>query len=377
MTQRYSFMSRFPVICALGLGSIACASPAANLRPREINREQGAVFGHIKVVNKGQEVTQDCYVELTDEVQRRKAYMSLDDTGWVFTAVNRGPTCLSRVICTLGGFARYNAEYSGRDLRFNVPGDGKIAYFGNVWVDLRSDREDSAAGAALLGAMGLVGGIASALISSNEVDNPQAGVVNLFDEAVGVYGNRYGEQARALEPVISLAGKPMASPSRPPPASAAGFALGKDVAAAEARCTGAGFRWHELDDGRFSCSGAPTDLGVPATVELTACAEAVCKVEVNASADGAAWSALVERFMKLSKLLEGSHGDQQKRETHSLDDCADGVQRCFNAGRVRTSATWSWSDKQRVSLMLDGGPQGGAPSLSLVYGAAARLLGKP
>jgi hypothetical protein len=75
-----------------------------------------------------------------------------------------------------------------------------------------------------------------------------------------------------------------------PPTTVAGFALGGNVSAAEARCTGAGLAWERLNKRQFSCSGAPVDVGAPATVRLTACEGLVCKVAVNANADGAGWS---------------------------------------------------------------------------------------
>ena len=190
------------------------------------------------------------------------------------------------------------------------------------------------------------------------------------------------DQPVRISPAPAAASPPAPATESPPvlaagssPESAAGFALGSDAAAAEARCTGASFVWQKVNDRQFSCSGAPADVGVPATVTLTTCSGLVCKVSVNGSADGAAWGALVDRFGALSALLEGNHGNQVERETKPLKDCTEEVSACFAAGRVRKSTTWRWSDKHSVSLVLWGGPVGGPPELRIYYYTAAYTKG--
>jgi hypothetical protein len=182
------------------------------------------------------------------------------------------------------------------------------------------------------------------------------------------------DQPAMSSPAIA-AGSPPALAAGSSPESAAGFSLGSDAAAAEARCTGASFVWQKVNDRQFSCSGAPADVGVPATVTLTTCSGVVCKVAVNGSVDSAAWSALVERFGALSARLEGSLGKKVERETKPLKDCTDGVPACFAAGRVRRSTTWRWSDNNSVSLVLWGGQVGGAPELRIYYYTAAYTKG--
>lgn len=177
--------------------------------------------------------------------------------------------------------------------------------------------------------------------------------------------------SQAKDPAPPPPPPPAALPDKPPPVTAAGFELGKDVALAEERCTGAGHTWEALENGEFSCSSAPVDLGVPVTVKLAACAGVVCKVVVNASADRAPWSALLPRFRQLSELLKKEIGVTHRRETKAINGCTDKMSDCFAAGNVRTSVTWRWPNKEVVSLILDGGLPGGAPVLGVFYGTAA------
>jgi hypothetical protein len=153
------------------------------------------------------------------------------------------------------------------------------------------------------------------------------------------------------------------------PATGAGFALGQPPAAAEARCTGAGMVWEKVEGGAFSCNGTPDGLGVPAVVKLTACGDTVCEVAVDAGADGAPWATLLARFGTLARRLVEQHGDKHQRETRALDGCVLGSTSCADSGRVRKSEIWRWADKRRVSLVLDGGRPGGAPSLRIIYSA--------
>ena len=167
-------------------------------------------------------------------------------------------------------------------------------------------------------------------------------------------------------PAVTVVPAPVYAAGQPP-ATAAGFALGTDIAAAEARCTEASLAWSKLNDRQFTCSGAPADVGVPATVKLTTCGGLVCKVAVNGSADGAAWGTLTERFNALTASLEQSHGGTYQRDARPLSDCTQATSQCFAAGRVRRTMTWQWPNKQSVLLVLSGAPVGGTPSLGVFY----------
>ena len=123
----------------------------------------------------------------------------------------------------------------------------------------------------------------------------------------------------------------------------------------------------KLDSGKYTCGGPAVDQGVPLKITLSECEGLVC--ELSADADEAAWNVLVARFGLLSETLKKRYGQQFERKTRELEGCADGLQRCFAAGRARTSIAWRWANRQVVSLELDGG-QSGKPTLVLHYGTS-------
>lgn len=312
-----------------------------NLVPQHVDGGQGAFFGHIEVVDVGgKDITGECYIYWADGVDHKRA-MKLDYTGWVFSTVPIGPTFLWEARCELS-----NLRYSAREVAFQVPGNGTIVYFGHVRIQ--------------------PGG---------------APIQDRFSEAVLQYQVRYGKNARALKAEVAILSNSRGAvgvfANASPPAVAAGFALGGDLAAAQIRCTDAGLTWQQLGDDAASCSGAAVDLGMPITVKLTTCGGAICGVVMEASADGAAWSTLAQRFTKLARLLEKEHGNQFDRVTRALEGCTTGSANCATSGRALKSETWRWPDKHSVSLVLDGGPLGGVPSLRVVYHTGAYIERKP
>jgi hypothetical protein len=92
-------------------------------------------------------------------------------------------------------------------------------------------------------------------------------------------------------------------------------------------------------------------------------------MELDADTDGAAWSTLTQRFVKLSKVLAEHHGAPHQRDTKMFDDCKEDVSQCFAKGRVRTTATWQWRDTWKLQIALDGAGAEGRPSLTIVADA--------
>ena len=389
MTRNELYLSAATVICALG--ESACAESALNLRPAMVERTRGAAFGRVTGFKDQEDVTGSCRVIFTGADKVRKKFLALDKTGWIFTGMDPGTTYLSGVSC---GFRRLDMK----ELRFDVPGAGKIAYFGHLRVVFPvaasgPSGTEAAIGAAFFG--GVIGAAASGpsgteaatraavvgdAISSEilagsqqnllKAPDPWYHVSDGYDEALAEYRARYGADASALQPVVSIVpGAPVQL--KPAPATLAGFSIGEHVVTSEASCTGAGLVWQKLDDGQFSCSKAPVDLGVPATVKLTTCAQTVSRIMVNANSDRAAWSALTARLVKLSRFFAKSFGDSHSRDTNSLDDCNEEIKICFAKGRARTSETWRWREDQSLTLRLDGGPPGSGPSLTVVHDATA------
>jgi len=187
------------------LACAGCASSAANLQPSKVPAGHGALFGHIAVENQGKDVTSHCYVGLTNSANEQHTYLSLDQSGWLFSSVPRGQTYVSNFLCTLGGLIKYNAAFHTRRLSLNVPGNGAIAYFGHVRIDLNSGGSGAVAGT-LLG-----GGIGAALTTSREGDQATLELRDGFDEAKREYVHRYGQQA-VLTPSSALAMPPTTGP---------------------------------------------------------------------------------------------------------------------------------------------------------------------
>ncbi|MFT3765456.1 MAG: hypothetical protein QM820_08080 [Minicystis sp.] len=364
MIGRSSFLSSAALLCALG--SSACAASSIDLRPSAVPADKGALFGRIEVTNRGDGTLGPCYVTFNGMDEKRRSVRKLDRTGWVFTTLDLGPNHLTQVTCGRGSLQ------SG-DYVIYVPGHGRMAYFGDVRVVM--NFSDPSTGASTAGFLigGALGGaiVAAAAADEKPPGTPDLTVANRFQKAVAEYEARFGAEAQAIKPELAMLADVNTIPTTPPPVAAVGFPLGQDATSAEARCTGAAFGWKAIKEGEYSCSGAGVDLEMPATVGIRTCAGAICEVTVDAGADGAAWKTLALRYGKLVQRLKGELGDKHKRSMRALDGCAKGISDCFAAGRVRTSLLWRWPDRQRVLLVLDGGPAGGTPSLRVVYETAA------
>lgn len=251
------------------------------------------------------------------------------------------------------------AEFATQNLVFDVHGGGHLVYLGHVVVDMRGKNP-----------MELASPQPNLEDEFNRVDrHPQATVEDHFDQAVLEYQRRYGSAAAALTPEADVAHRPFVYAGGTAPTAIGGFELGQDLRQAEAVCTGAHLAWDKLPDHGFSCGGTPVATFTPATVRITACADTVCAIAVDAS--DSTWSTLVERFGSAISALEHGRDPRPERHSDSLPDCNDGLKSCFAAGRARTSATWHWPGRRMVSVVLDGGPRDGAPSLVLTYAAGA------
>jgi hypothetical protein len=161
--------------------------------------------------------------------------------------------------------------------------------------------------------------------------------------------------------------QPPRDATSPPPQGAAGFTLGADAKAVEKLCADAGLTWSPAPGGRFSCSGAPTDVGFPTTTTATLCDGKLCGIALDAARDGSPWPDLVKRFTELLGSLEAKYGHPQAQATKPIDDCTETTQTCFEKGRVKTLASWKWANGDTIELTLSGGAPGSRPELWIVY----------
>jgi hypothetical protein len=188
-----------PVVCVL----LGCAGEAANLVPTQVPDGDGAIFGRVEVSNLGQPVTENCYATFTDSADEVKAHVSLDRSGWVFTTTEPGPTLLGRIICTLGGFIKYNSAFATDAVRFHVPGSGRIAYFGHVRIDMNDDGDAQVTGTLIGGAIGALVGAAMSTGPQRELE-----IANELPAALREYRRRFGRASLALKVVDARGGPP-------------------------------------------------------------------------------------------------------------------------------------------------------------------------
>jgi len=168
------------------------------------------------------------------------------------------------------------------------------------------------------------------------------------------------------------AGAPPAAGSNgaEPPRGAAGFTFGADTGSVEQVCRAAGLAWKAEADDRFSCSGAPTDVGFPVATSGKLCGGKLCSISIDGARD-ATWAQLVERFARLRSSLTAKYGSPAAQATGRLADCTDDVSACFERGRIKTDAAWRWRTGEALDLVLDGGAAAARPHLWVVYGTAA------
>jgi hypothetical protein len=364
------------LVGALCAGCVPRAAP--RFQPTAVPKGEGAIFGHVKVIGADlKELTGSCTVEFANAAGELERSIPLGEDGWVFTTAGIGPAFLLKVYCSRASYTG-RPLYQSRNLSFEVEGNDKITYFGHIWIHLdygpKSTGENvgSALGG-LAGAISMGAGMSSRLSETGVGMGAMGDVKDQFAEAVEVYQDRFGSAAEALTPSAFVASKPIEYALGPAPTRAGGFELGQPLSAAKASCTGAHLSWSKLTDHSFSCEGTLADIGMPAKVTLTSCAHEACAIVLDTGPDGLAWQPLVERFLSLSKQLEHDYGDKHDRDSDPLSDCSDGIQKCFAIGRARTSVRWRWTGKRSLTVVLDGGPPGGAPSLRLVYRAGTDL----
>src|SRR6202043_729516 len=119
------------------------------------------------------------------------------------------------------------------------------------------------------------------------------------------------------------------------PEGAAGFKLGEDAPAVEKTCTNAGHTWKALPDDRFSCSGAPVDLGFPVNTGGKLCEGRLCAVSIHAAREET-WAELAARYAKLLASLQDKYGSPANEASEALGDCSSPLTECFKRGRTKT-----------------------------------------
>jgi hypothetical protein len=158
------------------------------------------------------------------------------------------------------------------------------------------------------------------------------------------------------KPVVSEAAKE-------PPKGAAGFLFGATSEEASSVCTTSGHEWKGGAADHYTCSGAPSSIGFPATVTVRFCADKLCAVALQVDAASQWMSA----FAKLSEALTQRYGNPASTAGKLGSDCQteSAFEGCVMSGGTSLQRIWKWDAWSHVSLGLTAGAQ--SPRLELLY----------
>src|SRR4051812_35408884 len=111
-------------------GLLLCACAADSVRPldpTDLRKSESGVFGHIKVYDKGTDVTDRCRVHVGDGVTTSN--LRLPEDGWIFLTSAVGRAHIQSVRCLLGTVPAYTFSVAPR---IPIPVHaGALAYFGH------------------------------------------------------------------------------------------------------------------------------------------------------------------------------------------------------------------------------------------------------
>jgi len=190
MGNSRTFVGKLLAILILPL-CIGCATSASNLKLSEVPKGEVPLVGHIDIYIDDEVRTGRCYVTLSDEEGSRKAYISLDKTGWIFAHVKPGAVILSGANCTEGTIFMHPVLYTAKELQFCLPDSSNVSYFGHV--TLRLADKNPLPGLALFG---LAGAATQAAIGAGHDDASKPFLVeNRMPEALQEYRQRLGSEA--------------------------------------------------------------------------------------------------------------------------------------------------------------------------------------
>lgn len=122
-----SLMKIHSCLLLILLASAGCATTSKDFKSDSVQANEGAIYGHVKVIYNGQENTDHCSV-CFDSVNG--PCLKLDQSGVVVMKVDAGETSLRRIACVDTSTYHYNVEGA----TFVVAPHSKT-YFGDVTVE--------------------------------------------------------------------------------------------------------------------------------------------------------------------------------------------------------------------------------------------------
>ncbi|HEX6242543.1 MAG TPA: hypothetical protein VFZ61_16635 [Polyangiales bacterium] len=122
------------------------------------------MLGQLKVYRRGADITHNrCTATFLDAEGAEKARVSLDASGWIFSAIAPGTTQLGGVECE----GEDRLEYEAEQLQFEVAPYGKATYFGNLSIEFeRSYKQPLIDWRAATRMAPFVGGALAALLAA-------------------------------------------------------------------------------------------------------------------------------------------------------------------------------------------------------------------
>jgi len=124
----------------------SCVQIGSRLKPDAIKEDEGAYFGHVKVLDKGRDITSDCRVYFRNEQNGAKDALGLPKDGWIFRTAEPGMARLVLFICPSSAWSTSN-DYGHltKHIEFEILGKKTANYFGHIEVFLNSKGEKKAA----------------------------------------------------------------------------------------------------------------------------------------------------------------------------------------------------------------------------------------
>jgi hypothetical protein len=173
-------------------------------------------------------------------------------------------------------------------------------------------------------------------------------------------------QAAQPQPAPAGAHAQRAPPPSPPPTGAAGFAFGKSIDESAAACTGAGHEWTPGEENHFKCSGAPSDVGFPATVLVRFCSDKLCGLSISTAPESEEGKAWISTFADLKETLVRKYGAPAKDDKVRPVECkTKELYACLTDGRAQFLVDWRWPTKERVRAAMKKTAEG--PRIQLQY----------
>jgi len=168
----------------------------------------------------------------------------------------------------------------------------------------------------------------------------------------------------SASPSASVPAKPaVREAAKEPPKGAAGFLFGATAEEGSSVCTTSGHEWKAGAADHYTCSGAPSSIGFPATVTVRFCADKLCAVALQVDA-AHQWMSV---YAKLSEALTQRYGSPASSVGELGSDCQteSAFESCVMSGGMSLQRVWKWDATSHVSLGLTAGVQ--SPRLDLLY----------